>query len=85
MQGILFDRHSLANPAARLRGLRSLSIFHQHIHVAFRAKVVSQNRSEKGEPADVVPLAEIRDFVLRNLQCHLLIHPSSLFFPPGDS
>ena len=46
--------------------------FHQDIHIAVRPEIIPENGPKQGQPADVVPFAEISDFLLIELNlCHL--------------
>jgi hypothetical protein len=42
----------------------------QHIHIAFRAKIVPKYRTEQGQSLDSIALAEFIQFLLGNLDFH---------------
>ena len=58
--------------------------FHQDIHIAVGAEIVTQNRAEQSKPFDVVPPAKIGDLLLIQLDSRAHLNPSIQQAPSGD-
>lgn len=49
----------------------SLFKFNQHIHVAFRSEIVTQDGTKKSQPADMSPLTKFFQFLFWNSDFYL--------------
>jgi hypothetical protein len=57
----------LEGEEAEARNVAFLEL-HEDVHVARRSEVVTESGAEEGEPADVVPAAELGEFFVRDLE-----------------
>jgi hypothetical protein len=67
---LVLDMHHIEKAIAGARGE-----LHEHVHIALRTKVISQNRSEKSQFCNASPLAKLHKPLVVNCDSQTHISP----------